>query len=156
MSCLSPASQRKRSNRRPGTWCYASGTDGVSLDLRISGCSTLILSGTRSNSNLALAYTNRGFAYSAKDQHDYAIQDYDQAIKLDPSNAIAYYNRGIAYSAKDQLDRAIQDYDQAIKLDPSDTDVFYGRSLARAKKGDKKGADADLAAARRIDPNIGR
>ena len=28
------------------TWCYASEADGVSLDLRISGCSTMILSGT--------------------------------------------------------------------------------------------------------------
>ena len=131
------------------TWCYASEADGVSLDQKISGCTTVIQSGKISNSDLALAHTNRGFAYGTKGQHDRAIQDYDQAIKLDPSNAIAYYNRGIAYSDKGQFDRAIQDYDQAIKLDPSDADIFYARSLARAKKGDKKGADADLAAARR-------
>ena len=77
-----------RSNRRPGTWCYASEADGVSPDLKISGCSTLILSGTLPNSGLATAYSNRGSAYSDKDQLDRAIQDYDQAIKLDPSNAI--------------------------------------------------------------------
>ena len=112
------SARRKRSNRRPGRGA-ASKADGVSLDLKISGCSTVILSGTLSNSDLALAYNNRGSAYSDKGQHDRAIQDYDQAIKLNPSNARAYYNRGIAYSAKGQHDRAIQDYDQAIKLDPS-------------------------------------
>ncbi len=91
-----------------------------------------------------------------KGQHDRAIEDYDQAIKLNPKLAIAFFNRGAAYSDKGQHDRAIQDYDQAIKLDPSDADNFYERSLAKAKKGDTAGADADLAAARRIDPNIGR
>jgi tetratricopeptide (TPR) repeat protein len=100
------------------TWCYAREADGVSLDQQISGCSAEILSGTLPNSDLAIAYSNRGSAYSDKGQLDRAIQDYDQAIMLDPSNAIAHYNRGIAYSAKGQLDPAIRDYDQAIKLDP--------------------------------------
>ena len=66
---------------------HASEADGVSLDQKISGCTTVIQSGKISNSDLALAYTNRGFAYGTKGQHDRAIQDYDQAIKLNPSNA---------------------------------------------------------------------
>ena len=52
-------------------------------------------------------------------QHDRAIQDFDQAIKLNPNYAIAFYNRGNAYRLKGQHDRAIQDLDQAIKLNPS-------------------------------------
>ena len=112
---LGPA-QAQQSQAR--TWCNDSEVDGVSLDLRISGCTTVIQSGEVSNSDLALAFNNRGFAYSAKGQHDRAIQDFDQAIKLNPNYAIAFNNRGVAYGAKGQHDRAIQDFDEAIKLNP--------------------------------------
>jgi hypothetical protein len=54
------------------SWCYASEPDSVSPDLRISGCFTVILLGTLSNSDLAVAYNNRGFAYRAKGQLDRA------------------------------------------------------------------------------------
>ena len=135
------------------TWCYASEADGVSLDLKISGCSTVIQSGKISNSDLALAYNNRGFAYGTKGQHDRAIQDYDQAIKLDPSDAIAYYNRGIAYSAKGQLDRAIQDYDQAIKLDPNYAHAFYNRGNAYSAKGQHDRAIQDYDQAIKLNPS---
>jgi tetratricopeptide (TPR) repeat protein len=82
------------------TLCDASEADGVSLDRKISGCSTEILSGTLSNSDLALAYTNRGIAYSAKGQLDRAIQDYDQAIELDASDADFFYARSLARAKK--------------------------------------------------------
>ena len=48
-----------------------------------------------------------------------AIQDYNQAIKLNPKFAQAYNNRGVAYDHKGDFDRALQDFDQAIKLKPS-------------------------------------
>jgi tetratricopeptide (TPR) repeat protein len=69
---------------------------------------------------IASKASNRGLAYRAKGEHDRAIQDYDEAIKLNPNLAIAFYNRGLAYGAKGQHDRAIQDFDQAIRLNPSD------------------------------------
>ena len=62
-------------------WCYASEAR-VSLDQQISGCSTEILSGTLSNSDLAIAYFNRGLAYSAKGQFKRAIQDYTYGRSL--------------------------------------------------------------------------
>ena len=135
------------------TSCYASEADGVSPDLKISGCSTVILSGTLSDSDLALAYNNRGFAYGTRGQHDDAIQDYDQAIKLDPSDAIVYNNRGFAYSNKGQLDRAIEDYDQAIGLDPSDATVYNNRGFAYSIKGQLDRAIQDYDQAIKLDPS---
>jgi tetratricopeptide (TPR) repeat protein len=66
--------------------------------------------------NLALAFLNRGRAFSGKRDHDRAIQDYDQAIRLDPNLALAFNNRGDTYNDKREYDRGIQDLDHAISL----------------------------------------
>ena len=92
------------------TWCANKETPP---DLGINGCTTVIQSGKEPNRNLAIAFHNRAVAYYAKGEHDRAIQDYDQAIQLNPTLVDAFNNRGLAYYAKGQHDRAIQDYDQA-------------------------------------------
>jgi len=52
-------------------------------------------------------------------QSDRAIQDFSQAIKINPNHVGALYSRGLTYSNKGLWDRAIQDYDEAIKLSPN-------------------------------------
>ena len=42
----------------------------------------------------AIAFIDRGYAWSAKEDYDKAIKDYDEAIRLDPKNAPAFDNRG--------------------------------------------------------------
>src|SRR6266478_6639873 len=69
-------------------------------DLRIGGCTAIIQAGRETTENLAVAFSTRGSAYNAKGDNDRAIQDTDQAIRLNPNNATAYYNRGNAYRAK--------------------------------------------------------
>ena len=61
-------------------------------DIRIGGCTRLIQSGRFSNTNLAIAFTNRGNAYERKGQYDRAIRDYTEAIRLKPGYAIAFNN----------------------------------------------------------------
>ena len=63
-------------------------------------------------------YLDRGNSHSEKGQHDQAIQDYTEAIRLKPDFADAYYNRGLNYYKKGQYDRAIQDYSEGIRLKP--------------------------------------
>jgi tetratricopeptide (TPR) repeat protein len=121
---------------------------------QVDGCTAVIQSNWYSGSSLAAAFYNRANAYSRLGDFDRSIQDYDQAIKIDPNFANAFYNRGNAYGNKGQFDRAIQDFDQAIKIDPKSAFAFRSRSIAKARKGDKAGAAADLAQARRLNPNI--
>ena len=90
-------------------WCEGRDTQAISPDLQISGCTTVIDSGTGARGNLAAAFYNRGNAYSAQKDYDHAIQDYDQAIRLKPNFAQAFNNRGSAYHIKGDTDRAIRD-----------------------------------------------
>ena len=57
----------------------------------------------------ALAYNNRGFAWSVKKDHDKAIADFDEAIRLDPKYAVAYSSRGDAWYNKKNYDKVRTD-----------------------------------------------
>ena len=104
------------------------------LDAVIGGCTALIQSGTYAGRDLATVFIIRAAAHQRKGELDRAIQDYDQATKLDPDSAIAYYNRGVAHGAKRDWDRAIQDYDQAIRHNPNDAAAFRNRGDAHLEK----------------------
>ncbi|MCH7521715.1 MAG: tetratricopeptide repeat protein, partial [Candidatus Marinimicrobia bacterium] len=55
-------------------------------------------------------------AYAYLGQYPRAIEDYDQAIRLDADYADAYNNRGNAYDKLGQRERAIQDWRKACEL----------------------------------------
>ncbi len=99
-------------------------------DLKIGGCTAAIQSGQWSGKDLAWAYNNRGNAYRDLGEFRRAIEDYDQALQLDPGVAAAYSNRGIAYAELGELRRAIEDFDQALRLDPEDAVAYHNRGTA--------------------------
>ena len=86
-------------------------------DLRIGGCTAAIRSGEWQGKDLAWAYNNRANAYSSLGQYRRAIEDYDQALRLDPGLAAAYKNRGVAHEFLGAYDRAAWDWEQAIRID---------------------------------------
>ena len=87
-------------------------------DVRIGACTAVIQSGQETPLSLAVAYNDRGYAYDDKGEYDRAIQDYGEAIRLNPDFAFAYNNRGIAYRSKGEYDRAIQYFNQVLRLKP--------------------------------------
>ena len=91
------------------------GNPGIDWDIQIGSCTAAIQSGRWQGKGVAWAFQNRGIVYRNKGQYDRAIQDFDQAISLDPNDAYAFNSRGNVYKDKGQYDRAIQDFDQAIK-----------------------------------------
>lgn len=89
------------------------GSRSAPLDVIIGACTRQLQSGRYDDKALAIGYTNRGLAYGKKGQFDRAIQDYDQALRLNPRHPNAYVNRGVSYERKGQHDRALQDYKRA-------------------------------------------
>ncbi len=125
-------------------------------DLGLSACTAAIQSGQLSDKALAEAYNNRGIAYSNLGDHARAIQEFDQALRLDPSLSFAFSNRGIAYSELGKYRRAFEDYDQALRLDPTLVHTRNNRGNAYASIGDYARAIADYDEALRLDPDLER
>ena len=76
-------------------------------------------------------------------QLERAIQDLDEAIRLDPQLAMSYANRGLAYGNLGQYQQAIQDYSEAIRLDPQPS-LYYNRGTAYFHLGQHQRVIKDL------------
>ena len=98
-------------------------------------------------------YYARGIAASEKGEIELAIEDYTEAIALNPEFAEAYYQRGLAYSKKSEIELAIVDYTQAIALKPDYADAYYHRSKAWLHLGETEKAKADMQTASNIGIN---
>jgi tetratricopeptide (TPR) repeat protein len=108
---------------------------GEYSDRLIMACTAVILSQRHTPVELARAFFYRGRAQGAKSDFDEAIQDFDQAIRLDPAFPDAFNFRGVAWAGKGQFERAIADFDQAIKLDANYAVAIYNRGLAAQNLG---------------------
>ena len=93
-----------------------------------------------------------GDAYAKKGQHDRAIADYSDAIRLDPKSASAFQSRGLAWRHKGKRDWAIADFNEAIRLDPESAGSYYARGDAYAYNTQYDPAIADFDDAIRLDP----
>jgi len=117
-------------------------------------CTRAIQSGALSGTGLAATFSNRGNAYQSKGDYQRAIQDYDEALRLDPDSALAFNNRGSAYQHMGNYERAIQDYDQAIRLDSSSALAYNNRGRANHLKEDYAKALKDYGDAIELDPDF--
>jgi Flp pilus assembly protein TadD len=65
----------------------------------------------------AAAHLNLGVAYKGQGQYDKAMQEYDEAEKLDPKLSAIYLNRAIIlHRAKDAPERAVELYKKYISI----------------------------------------
>ena len=136
----------------PRDWSKCIGREGPIVDVVIEGCTAVIQSNQDPPQKLATAFDNRGVAYRLKGEYDHALQDYEQAIRLNPDNANAFNNRGIIYRIKGDYDHAIADYGEAIWLKNSDFPAaFYNRALAYDDKGEYDRALTDFDVVMRFD-----
>jgi tetratricopeptide (TPR) repeat protein len=127
--------------------CISASDDGDT-----AACTRLIESKKYRRADLARIYTARGLVRDMNGDHDGAIADYNEAIRLNPKHAPAVAARGMAYNTKNEYDRAITDFNEAIRLDPKFALTYAERGLAYNAKGDYDRAITDFSEAIRLNP----
>lgn len=119
----------------------------VGIEPGIRACSRIIQSGEYTETSVAKIYSRRGWWKSQKKDYDSALQDYDEAVRLDPKNAEAYEERGNVWQYKDDDDRAIADFNASNRVDQAYAPPYLWRGEIYQQKGDIVGARAEYHAA---------
>jgi tetratricopeptide (TPR) repeat protein len=130
--------------------------DSVTDMVVIKACTAVIQSGQEDAEGLTRAYKNLCLAQNNRGNHDQAIADCTQAIRLDPADIDTVLFRAHAFFNKSDFDSAIEDYNRAIALGSksaeTSADAFVGRAAAWHRKGDEQRAIADIDQAVRLNP----
>ena len=100
-----------------------------------------------------MALVNRGGLWLEKNEHDKAMADLSEAIRVNPKAANAYNNRACVWVCKGEYDRSIADYSEAIRIDPRHGESYKGRGSVWCMKQEYERALSDFSEAIRIEPN---
>ena len=122
-------------------------------DQSIAACERIIGDAKATGPNRAAALSSRCGWRWAKQDADHALEDCNEAIKIDKDRADAYVNRGNVYLSKGDTDRALSDFNEAIKRDPRSAWAYNARGEIFKDKGDVSHAMADFSEAIRLDPD---
>ena len=95
---------------------------------------------------------SRAAGYSAEGDKQHALDDYDEALKLAPSNAYVYYNRGLFYATQTDYDAALRDLDAAIRINAKLVAALHLRARIYHNRGNFTAALADYSQAIGVEP----
>lgn len=101
-----------------------------------------------------VALASRARVWNYLGEFDKAIDDCDEALRLDPQCAMAFDRRAQALTGKGKLDEALADFEKAIKLTPQYASTYSHRARAWLRKGDLDRTLADCDEALKREPSL--
>jgi tetratricopeptide (TPR) repeat protein len=100
----------------------------------------------------ASQYFNRAVEKQKNGDQEGALQDFNEAIRLQPDYVEAYNERGEIRKSLGDTKGAISDFSQAIQLKPNFAYAYNNRGVVRYYSSDKKGAIEDYNKAIELNP----
>lgn len=85
-------------------------------------------------------------------EHESAIQDYTEAVRINPKNTNAYYNRAVTHNCLGDYRSAVQDYSEFIRLVPENAGAYSNRGKAYYCLGEFRNAAQDYSEVIRLTP----
>src|SRR6476646_4269706 len=119
----------------------------------LDACAAFIASGSTDTDKIVAARGNRAIGLSATKDFDGAVNEMNEALRLDPKEPNLYFMRSAAYRAKRDFEKAVADIDQAISLDAARGDFYMLRGMIFGDQGDLDRAITELNQKVKLDPN---
>jgi tetratricopeptide (TPR) repeat protein len=73
----------------------------------------------------AVEFFERGIRFYDQKNSDRAIEEWEQALELDPDFTNVHFNLGLAYSDVEEYDLAIQEFRKVLRLQPNDLNARH-------------------------------
>ena len=99
-----------------------------------------------------ILFVNRGVIWSKREEHDKAISDYENAIKIVDNNWTAFNNIGHTLLNQGMFEESIKYFNRSIELDSERAFPYNNRGFAHSNLGNYEMAFADFKASYNIDP----
>ena len=107
----------------------------------------LLILGSVSCSNKeqqAQKHYKKGFEFHNQGSLDQAIEEYQEALKLNPSYAEVYMNLGAIYVSKKDYDQAVQQFKKVVELNHFNAKAHYNLGMVYVYNGEKEKAEEEL------------
>lgn len=89
--------------------------------------SLVFLSACVDKKEKSLEHLNTGIQYLYAGEHQRALQEFNEAARLDPENPEIYLYRGNAYFNMGYEDKAMTEYNKAIEVKPDYAAAYFNR-----------------------------
>lgn len=129
---------------------YRGATDQASIQL----CTTAINNDQLDRRDQAGTYINRGILHMARMDYDAAREDFEQAIKVDPTLGEGWVDRGAINIIEKRYQDGISDIDKGLGLGIEEPEkAYYNRGVAYEGIDDEKAAYLDYQQAATLKPD---
>ncbi|MBL8015903.1 MAG: tetratricopeptide repeat protein [Ignavibacteria bacterium] len=99
-----------------------------------------------------ILFVNRGVIWSKRKEHDKALSDYENAIKIVDNNWTAYNNIGYSLLNQGMYEESIKYFNRSIELDSERAFPYNNRGFAHSNLGNYEMAFEDFKKSYNIDP----
>lgn len=103
---------------------------------------------------LARFLNSRGNTYYVQDNLRAALDDYEEAIRLNPEDDTTYNNLGLAYHEQGNFAGALTNYELAIRLNPENPTIYFNRGNTYSAQGNFIAAIEDYSQAILLNPEF--